>query len=133
MRGRCAVSNFFSLNCGFLPRSCCAFAHSKVLSVLGSLLSRLGEARHSSAAGQVQGGDIPPGLLWSRRTVRSPHEAVWKVEDEGLASPRLQRSYPAPGACNQRAGLASVVLANFQTSWSNVPGVLCTRSLLVHV
>jgi hypothetical protein len=36
----------FSLNCGFLPRSCCAVAHSTVLSVLGSLLSRLGEARH---------------------------------------------------------------------------------------
>jgi hypothetical protein len=29
VRGRCAVRNFFSLNGGFLPRSCCAFAHSQ--------------------------------------------------------------------------------------------------------
>ena len=82
VRGRCTVSNIFSLNCEFVPRSCaCAQAHTPVLYVLRSLLSRLGNARHSSAAGQVQGG-TPPKLLWSRRTVRSPHGAVWKVKGE---------------------------------------------------
>jgi hypothetical protein len=60
----------FSLNCGFLPRSCCAFAHSTVLSVLGSLLSQLGKARHSSAAGQVQGG----GPFWA--SLVPPHRAL---------------------------------------------------------
>ena len=85
--------------------------------------------------------------------MRSSHDAVWKVEDEGLASPRLQRSYPAPGACNQWAGLVSVVLANLRTtpdhtasihvcrrvcracqaSWPGVPGAMCACSLLVHV
>jgi hypothetical protein len=37
-----ALLAILSLNCGFLPRSCCVFAHSTFLSVLGSLLSRLG-------------------------------------------------------------------------------------------
>jgi hypothetical protein len=88
-------------------------------------------------------GVVPPGLLWSYCTAHSPHDAAWKAKEDGLSSPRLQRHYPAPDACNQRAGLVSVVFANLltaldqtvlrlQTSWSNVPSVLCKRSLLVH-
>ena len=42
--GAALLATLSSLNCGFLPRSCCAFAHSTVLSVLGGLLSRLWEA-----------------------------------------------------------------------------------------
>ena len=74
-------------------------------------------------------GDIPPEFVWSRNTVRSPHGAVWKVEDEGLASPRLQRYNPAPGACNQWAGLVCVVLANLPTAPDHTASIrVCRRA-----
>ena len=111
--GRCAVSSFLSLNCGFDSPF-----RSRNLGRLGTPAPRA----------KSRGG-IPPGLLWSRRTVRSPHNAVWKVEDEGLASPRLQRSYPAPGACNQWVGLASVVLANLPTAPDHTASIrVCRRA-----
>ena len=103
-RAGAALLATFSLNRGFLPRSCCAFAHSEPFPFSEACFQDFGRPGTPAPRAKSREG-IPPGLLWSRRAVRSPHDAVWKAEGEGLASLRLQRPYPAPGACSQLDGL----------------------------
>jgi hypothetical protein len=90
-RGRCTcvgaalLANFLSelrvpapLLCVRLRiRQSFPFSEARFLGLGGSALQRRGPS---------PGGGGATGLLWPRRTTRSPRDAAWKVEGEGLAS-----------------------------------------------